>query len=329
MTRYLNLSGRTFLLIAITLGLASAAAQSLGVLCTSPIITLAGVVILSIVLSRAVCRLQSAAWSHLMQAVRESLRTEKFQPDFPVDSSLPDANHLAEAMNGAARSILKSHADLEHAYLQFVETMAQALDARDPYTAGHSLRVAEFSHALAIEMGLPESDAEMIRIGAQLHDIGKIGIPDAVLRKPGLLTPEEYGLIKLHPQIGRKILEKVGRFEELLSIIELHHENHDGTGYPYGLSDTQIPLPVRIVHVADSFDAMTTSRSYRPALSLHAAVQEMKKNIGRQFDPLAVKAFLRLIAAGKIELGGLEPLSLANSASNPPAGNNEPAPFLC
>jgi len=189
--------------------------------------------------------------------------------------------------------------------------MAQALDARDPYTAGHSLRVAAYSHALAQEMGLPAAQSEDIRIAAQLHDIGKIGIPDAVLQKPGPLTPEEYGLIKLHPQIGRKILEKVGRFEGLLTVVELHHENHDGTGYPYSLAGNLVPIEARIVHVADSFDAMTSSRSYRPALPMPAAIQEIERNIGRQFDPAAARAFLRLIENGKIEIGGLD-VSLEN-----------------
>jgi HD-GYP domain-containing protein (c-di-GMP phosphodiesterase class II) len=155
-------------------------------------------------------------------------------------------------------------------------------------------------------MGLSEQDSENISIAAQLHDIGKIGIPDAVLQKPGRLTPEEYGLIKLHPQIGRKILEKVGHFGRLLAVVELHHENHDGTGYPYGLAGHDVPIGARIVHVADSFDAMTTTRSYRSALPLRSAVHEIERNAGRMFDPVAAKVFLKLIAEGQIEIGGLE-----------------------
>jgi putative nucleotidyltransferase with HDIG domain len=212
-------------------------------------------------------------------------------------------------LNVAAKSILDSQANLDGAYLQFVETMAQALDARDPYTAGHSLRVAASSHLLAVAMGLSNEEAETIRIAAQLHDIGKIGIPDAVLQKPGPLTPEEYGLIKLHPQIGCRILEKVGRFDRLLSVVELHHENHDGTGYPYGLAGNAVPMDARIVHVADVFDAMTTTRSYRRELPLWAAIEEIEKNAGFQFDPLVARTFLRLIAEGRIETGGLEVLT--------------------
>ena len=189
---------------------------------------------------------------------------------------------------------------LESAYLEFIETMAQALDARDPYTAGHSIRVAAYAYAIAREVGLPEREAAAIRFAAQLHDIGKIGIPDAVLQKPGMLTLKEYGLIKLHPQIGRRILEKVGRFKKFLSVVELHHERHDGTGYPYGLSGTRIPLAARIVHVADAFDAMLTNRSYRTALTLEAAIEEVRVNAGRDFDPAVAEAFLKLVAEGRL-----------------------------
>ncbi len=193
----------------------------------------------------------------------------------------------------------QSQPDLEIAYLEFVETMANVLDARDPYTAGHSLRVAGYAHAIACEMGMSAHQAEEIRIAAQLHDMGKIGLPDAVLQKPGTLTPEEYGLIKLHPQIGRRMLEKVAGFSQLLDIVELHHENYDGTGYPYKLSGDRIPLGVRIVHVADAFDAMTTNRSYRSALPLYVAIDELRTKAGTQLDPDVVAAFLAVLAGGK------------------------------
>jgi HD-GYP domain-containing protein (c-di-GMP phosphodiesterase class II) len=306
MTRSLNLTRRIFLLISGSLGLSLWIAKVTGALRATPSHAVAGGLILSILLAWAVSRMEAASWRGLSDAVLESERTGRFTPNFPTDSSLAEVNRQAAALNAAARSILNSQADLDRTYLQFVETMAQALDARDPYTAGHSLRVAEYSRALALAMGLSKEDAETIHVASQLHDIGKIGIPDAVLLKPGRLTPEEYGLIKLHPQIGRKILEKVARFEELLPVVELHHENHDGSGYPYGLKGHNVPIEARIVHVADSFDAMTTTRSYRGALSLRAAVQEIERNAGGQFDPVAAKAFLRLIAEGGIEIGGLK-----------------------
>jgi HD-GYP domain-containing protein (c-di-GMP phosphodiesterase class II) len=306
MMPFLNLTRRTFLLIAVSIGLALAVAQVSGVLCTAPLESVAGGLILSLVLTQGVSMLQAATYRDLMNAVLESERTGQFAPNFPVTSSSPQVKRLSMALNAAASSVIESQGDLDGAYLQFVETMAQALDARDPYTAGHSLRVAEYSHTLAVAMGLSDDEAERIHVAAQLHDIGKIGIPDAVLQKPGALSADEYGLIKLHPQIGRKILEKVGRFSRLLNVVELHHENHDGTGYPYGLAGDAIPMDARIVHVADAFDAMTTSRSYRSALPLRAAIMEIERNAGFQFDPTAAKTFLRLIAEGSIEIGGLE-----------------------
>jgi putative nucleotidyltransferase with HDIG domain len=209
-----------------------------------------------------------------------------------------EIRELACSLNDKSSDVRHIGLDGERAYLQFVETMAEALDARDPYTAGHSLRVAAYSHAIAEALGLADKQAETIRIAARLHDIGKIGIPDSVLQKPSPLTPEEYGLIKLHPQIGRKILEKVGRFDELLGVVELHHENHDGTGYPYRLSGDAIPLSARIVHVADAFDSMITNRQYRAALGVEVAVRELEMNAGTQFDPRIVDTFVRLLRNG-------------------------------
>jgi putative nucleotidyltransferase with HDIG domain len=211
--------------------------------------------------------------------------------------SIPVSRALRRPLENAP-SRLHGTPAVDHTYLQFIETMAEALDARDPYTAGHSLRVAAYSHAVAGALGLAGNQAETIRIAARLHDIGKIGIPDRVLQKPGPLTPEEFGLIKLHPQIGRKILEKVGRFDELLSVVELHHENHDGTGYPYRLAGDAIPLAARIVHVADAFDSMITDRQYRSALAMEAAVGELERNAGTQFDPRIVEAFVDLLRNG-------------------------------
>jgi HD-GYP domain-containing protein (c-di-GMP phosphodiesterase class II) len=318
MTRFLNLTGRTFFLISSAIGLGLAMARVMGALSATPLETVTGGLLFSIVMSLSVSQLRISALRALKEAVLNSKRTGKLTPDFPENSPMPEVNHLAAALNGAVRSIQSSQADLERAYLQFVETMAQALDARDPYTAGHSLRVAYYSHTLAIALGLSDQDAESIRIAAQLHDIGKIGIPDLILQKPGRLTPDEYGLIKLHPQIGRRILEKVARFEGLLSVVELHHENQDGSGYPYGLPGNKVPVAARIVHIADSFDAMTSTRSYRSALSLRSAVHEIERNSGTQFDPVIANVFLKLIAAGKIETGSLK-VSEDISASRIPA----------
>lgn len=237
----------------------------------------------------------------LSLAARLSANTGCIAEEFPAGCQILEVDQLADSLNCAARSVHHSQADLDRANLQFIETMAQVLDARDPYTAGHSLRVGAYAYAIARAMEVPAVDANNIRIAAQLHDIGKVGIPDAILQKPGKLTAEEFGLIKLHPQIGRRILEKMGRFREFLPVIELHHENHNGTGYPYKLSGEAIPLAARIVHVADAFDSMVTTRHYRDALSLGTAVGELRAHSGTQFDPQVVEVMLRVIEEGKIE----------------------------
>ena len=175
------------------------------------------------------------------------------------------------------------------------EALAEALDARDRYTAGHSVRVAEYADSITRTLELPQAECEAIRLAAWLHDVGKIGIPDAVLLKPGPLTAEEFGLVKLHPQIGRRILERGQGFESVLDAVELHHENFDGTGYPYGAIGDRIPLGARVIRVADVFDAMTTDRSYRPAFTPQSALEAIHAESGRQFDPRCVLAFLRVM----------------------------------
>ena len=200
----------------------------------------------------------------------------------------------------SAKILQESKNHLEEAVLQFVETMAQALDARDKYTAGHSDRVSINSTVIAEAMRLAPEEIEIIRIGARLHDIGKIGIPDTVLQKPGKLTEDEYALIRLHPQIGKKILEKVERLQKYLPIVELHHEDYDGGGYPYGLNGQSVPVGVRIVHVVDVFDAITSDRAYRKARSREDMVAIMSSESGKQFDPAVLAAFLETLNKGKL-----------------------------
>jgi HD-GYP domain-containing protein (c-di-GMP phosphodiesterase class II) len=179
--------------------------------------------------------------------------------------------------------------------LGLAEALAEALDARDRYTAGHSLRVSDSAEALARELQLAPRQIETIRLAAWLHDVGKIGIPDAVLLKPGPLSEEEFGLITLHPQIGRRILERAPGLEPLLEAVELHHENFDGTGYPYGIAGDRIPLDARLIRVADAFDAMTTDRAYRPALTPESAMKVIESGSGREFDPACAAALLRIL----------------------------------
>jgi HD-GYP domain-containing protein (c-di-GMP phosphodiesterase class II) len=251
-------------------------------------------VLLAAALSALASKSTAKPLSDLVRHLQESERTGRLRADFQTRSSVWEVNELARAFNRAAVAIGDSQARLDRAYLEFIETMAQALDARDPYTAGHSSRVCAYSLAIAKAMGLSPGELETLRVGAELHDIGKIGIPDAILQKAGPLTREEFGLIKLHPQIGKKILEKVEKFRTILPIVELHHEDFDGRGYPYGQRSEDTPLLARIVRVADAYDAMSTNRAYRRALDLEQITTQLVSGKGRQFDPEIVDVWLSI-----------------------------------
>jgi HD-GYP domain-containing protein (c-di-GMP phosphodiesterase class II) len=201
---------------------------------------------------------------------------------------------LTAGFNRAAGAIREARENLQGAYVEFVGSLASALDARDRYTAGHSHRVSELSCATAAALGATARELDEIRIGALLHDIGKIGIADSVLQKPGKLTVEEFALIKQHPEIGRRILEGVHGFAPYLAAVELHHENWDGTGYPWGQSGEETPLAARIIHVSDAYDAMTTDRPYRGGMSHDRAISILREFAGRQFDPRVVEVFTNL-----------------------------------
>jgi putative nucleotidyltransferase with HDIG domain len=188
------------------------------------------------------------------------------------------------------QSVSAAEAETEEAYVGAIRALALALDARDPYTAGHSERVSAVSVAIGRQMNLGADDLEVLRLGALLHDIGKIGISDAVLRKPGPLTREEFALIEQHPIVGARILRSVRFLAPHLPIVELHHERPDGKGYPHRLRGNEIPLLARIVRVADAFDAMTSARAYRPARGRAEAMRELWQCAGPQFDAEVVHA---------------------------------------
>jgi diguanylate cyclase (GGDEF)-like protein len=183
--------------------------------------------------------------------------------------------------------------------LRSVFALAAAVDARDRYTAQHSQRLAEYSQLIASEIGFSRAELESLRLSALLHDVGKIGIRDAVLLKPGRLTDDEFAEMKLHPDIGHKILQ--GAVDgQILSVVRHHHERFDGTGYPDGLARDEIPLGARCLLVADAFDAMTSHRVYRKALPMERVVDELRRHSGTQFDPEIVKVFLGLLEDGKL-----------------------------
>ena len=199
---------------------------------------------------------------------------------------------LAEAFNELVQGLTAAEADTRAAYLGAIRALAATLDARDPYTAGHSERVSALSVLMGRQMLIGNADLDVLRLGALLHDIGKIGLSDAILRKPAALTVEEFEQIKRHPGVGARILRQVPFLAPHIPIVELHHERPDGCGYPFGLLGSEIPLAARMVHVADAFDAMTSARAYRPARGAAEAIAELQRYTGTQFDPVSVEALL-------------------------------------
>lgn len=171
-------------------------------------------------------------------------------------------------------------------YHEIIECIVSALDAKDPYTAGHSQRVSDMTLKVCRLMGLGEKNIEKIHIAAHLHDIGKIGVPDAVLNKTGRLTQQEWEDIKKHPITGADILSKSKHLNELKDIVLYHHERFDGLGYPKGLKGENIPVGARIIAICDSIDAMTSNRNYREAHSFEFCYEEIKNNLGIMYDPM-------------------------------------------
>jgi putative two-component system response regulator len=192
------------------------------------------------------------------------------------------------------REIAELFSKLQVSYETTLEALAAALDTRDTETQGHSVRVSEYTVFIAERMGVKEPQITEIRQGALLHDVGKIGIPDAILRKPGKLTAEEWQEMKRHPEIGHRILSGIKFLEPSLPIVIAHQERFDGSGYPMGLKGEAIPLGARIFAVVDTLDAMTSDRPYRKALSHEQARDEIVRNAGIQFDPRVVEVFLSI-----------------------------------
>ncbi len=192
--------------------------------------------------------------------------------------------------------------ELKEAYRGTMESLRLAVDAKDTYTKNHSDRVSFYSVLIAKGLGLPDEEIELIRDGALFHDIGKIGIPDAILQKNAKLTDDEYDDIKNHPSIGAKILAPAKLFENIIPIVKHHQERYDGSGYPSGLAGNDIPLHARIVAIADAFDAMTSDRSYRPRFTLFKALEELERCKEIQFDPDLVDLFILQIKKNKHEI---------------------------
>jgi HD-GYP domain-containing protein (c-di-GMP phosphodiesterase class II) len=253
----------------------------------------------------------------LTEALTHAGNEGRLPREFARSDSTIEVSLLIESFAKAATAIEASNRKLEQAYVDFMGALAEALDARDPYTAGHSRRVADYSVLIARAMQLDRETIDRIYIGGMLHDIGKIGVPDAILLSHERLTDAEFAVIREHPSIGKRILERIGHFERFLPAVELHHENHDGTGYPHGLAGHAIPIDARIIHVADAYDAMTSNRPYRQRMPEEKVRRILAECAGTQFDPEIARTFLDIgVEALTTVSNDLEKLSHAISASS-------------
>ena len=200
-------------------------------------------------------------------------------------------NRIKEINN----NLVNTNQQLEQSYLDSIQLLRHTVEAKDSYTKGHSDRVSAYSVLIGKKLGLSDEDLKKLEIGGLFHDIGKIGIPDSILQKNGRLSKYEYSIIKKHPEIGANILSTASIFQDIIPIVKYHHERYDGKGYPDRISGKKIPYLARITAVADTFDAMTSKRSYRDALPLDCVISEIQRCKGSQFDPKIAEAFIEIL----------------------------------
>jgi putative nucleotidyltransferase with HDIG domain len=217
----------------------------------------------------------------------------------------------------------RAAAENRELFMSSIQMLAGAVDEKDPYTRGHSDRVTKYSVLIAKEMGMPDDFLETVRVSAQLHDVGKIGIEDRILKKPGALTAEEFDVMKTHTTKGANILRPVAQLKEMIPGIELHHESLDGRGYPHGLKGEEVPVLPRIIAVADTFDALTTNRPYQQAHDCEDALRIIHSISGKRLDPTAVAALEAIYKRGEIRVPRAVPLvfkaAAAGAITNVPA----------
>ncbi len=247
-----------------------------------------------------------------LAASTRAISRGEFHQRTPVRGAA-EISELAENFNLMASDIEEYIERLKEAaeenrelFIGSIRMLAAAIDEKDPYTRGHSGRVAKYSTVIAQELKLTPEDLDKLKISALLHDVGKIGVDDRVLKKPGSLTPEEFEIMKTHTTKGANIMRPVSQLKDMLPGIELHHEHLDGRGYPYGLAGPQIPLMARIIAVADTLDAMTTNRPYQSAMDLEYALGRIKALTGSKFDQSVVNALESAVKAGKLRLSAVE-----------------------
>jgi HD-GYP domain-containing protein (c-di-GMP phosphodiesterase class II) len=247
-----------------------------------------------------------------LAASTRAISRGEFHQRTPVKGAA-EISELAENFNLMASDIEEYIEKLKEAaeenrelFIGSIRMLAAAIDEKDPYTRGHSGRVAKYSTVIAQELQMPPDELDNLKISALLHDVGKIGVDDRVLKKPGSLTPEEFEIMKTHTTKGANIMRPVSQLKDMLPGIELHHEHLDGRGYPYGLTGPQIPLMARIIAVADTLDAMTTNRPYQSAMELDYALGRIKALTGSKFDQVVVNALESAVKSGKIRLSAVE-----------------------
>ena len=265
--------------------------------------------------SRAVAR------GDFSQRVHVKTRTEIGELATTFNTMSEELEHFVEDLKRAAE-------ENKALFMGSIQMLAGAVDEKDPYTRGHSDRVTKYSLMVAKEMGADAEFLEIVRISAQLHDVGKIGIEDRILKKPGALTPEEFEIMKTHTTKGANILRPVPQLSAMLPGIELHHEALNGRGYPYGLKDDEIPLLARVIAVADTFDALTTNRPYQKAHDPIEALRIIQNLSGQRLDPKAIAALLAVFQRGEITIQKqfLPPPPTESVAQPLPAPEIEPLP---
>lgn len=245
-------------------------------------------------LAKAISRNEDAvAVINVHEKIWDSQRSEG------IDDELEFLSVDIEERNRELEEALKQTEDIKHdveeAYFAVVMSLVKALEEKDTYTQGHSERAAKFAKSIAQEVGMSQEECDKIYKAGLLHDIGKIGVPESILHKKGRLTDEDFAMIKKHPLMGKKILEPIKAFEEILPMVLFHHEKYDGTGYPHGLHGDSIPAGAQILAVADCFDAITCGRGYKQGTSLRDGMKELERCSGSQFNPIYVQAFKRVL----------------------------------
>jgi len=249
-----------------------------------------------------------AETSHEIAAGNFSRRVEVAGLGSELAELAEDWNRMSLHLESHVQQLRQAAQANRELFIGSLRAFVAAVDAKDPYTRGHSERVAAVSRTIARQLTLPEELQHKVWIGALLHDVGKIGVEDQILKKTGVLTPEEYDQMKLHTVMGADILSRIEQLKEMVPAVRWHHESWNGRGYPDGLKGEQIPLMARIVAVADCFDAITTNRPYQQAYSLQFAVETITKLTGSRFDAKVVTAFLRAFEAGEVRAGATRPV---------------------